>query len=129
MSEGITYYVKHSVGPVHILREVELLVMPHSVVHSGGHVEEAELVVLQEELGPLLRLLFALLGDLDALIVKIGDLLCELQAELVVKIVPILIHGLLDSPDHLIFLCLEQLVNLLGYGVLLGSSHSLFGYK
>ena len=74
----MTYYVEHTIGPVHILRVVQLLVMPHSVVHSGSHVEEAELVVLQEELGPLLRLLFALLGDLDALVVKIGDLLGEL---------------------------------------------------
>ena len=103
--------------------------MPHSVVHSRGHVEEAELVILQEELGPLLRLLFALLCDFDALVVKIGDLLGELKAELVVKIVPVFIHCLLNSPNHLVFLCLKQLVNLLGYGVLLCSNHSLFGYK
>lgn len=129
ISKERAYYIEHSVGPIHILREIELLVMPHSVVHSGSHVEEAELVVLQEELGPLLRLLFALLGDLDALVVKISDLLCKLKAELVVEIVPIFIHGLLNPPDHLIFLCLEQLVNLLCNSVLPVRWHSFFCYK
>lgn len=103
--------------------------MPHSVVHSGSHVEEAELVVLQEELGPLLGLLFALLGDLDALVVKISDLLCKLHSKLVVEIVSIFIHSLLDPPDHLIFLCLEQLVNLLCNSVLPVNRHSFFCYK
>jgi len=81
--------------------------VPDGVVHCGSHIKQSQLIVLKKKLGSLLVLLFALLRNLDALIVKFGDSLSELQAELVIELVTVFIHGFLDPADHLILLLFE----------------------
>ena len=93
--------------------------MADGIINSGCHVEQSQLVVLQEELSSLLRLLLAFLHDLHTLVLQLSDLLGELKTELVVDLMTILVHGFPNLLDHLFLVLLEQLTYVLCNGVLL----------